>query len=72
MHLQKIQNNNPKLPQLVSQALIDAIESGQIQVGQELVTTNGDLKMQVGQLYKTVIIKHTIMMSKNKLYIIDV
>ena len=36
MHLQKIQNNNPKLPQLVSQALIDAIESGQIQVGQEL------------------------------------
>ena len=36
MHLQKIQNSNPKLPQLVSQALIDAIESGQIQVGQEL------------------------------------
>lgn len=36
MHLQKIQQSNPKLPQLVSQTLIDAIETGQIQVGQEL------------------------------------
>lgn len=36
MHLQKIQQSNPKLPQLVSQTLIDAIEAGQIQVGQEL------------------------------------
>lgn len=36
MQLQKIQQSNPKLPQLVSQTLIDAIESGQIQVGQEL------------------------------------
>ena len=36
MTLQKIQHSPPKLPQLVAQALIDALESGQIQVGQEL------------------------------------
>ena len=36
MTLQKIQHSPKKLPQLVAQALIDALESGQIQVGQEL------------------------------------
>ena len=36
MTLQKIQHSPQKLPQLVAQALIDALESGQIQVGQEL------------------------------------
>ena len=36
MTLQKIQHSPQKLPQLVAQTLIDALESGQIQVGQEL------------------------------------
>jgi len=36
MQLQKIQNNAPKLPALVMQSLINAIEIGQIQVGKEL------------------------------------
>ena len=36
MQLQKIQNNSPKLPALVMQSLIHAIEDGQIQVGKEL------------------------------------
>ncbi len=36
MQLQKIQNNTPKLPELVMRSLIEAIEKGQIQVGAEL------------------------------------
>ena len=36
MTLSKINYDSPKLPQLVAQTLINAIESGQIQVGQEL------------------------------------
>ncbi len=36
MQLQKIQNNTPKLPELVMRSLVAAIESGQIQVGKEL------------------------------------
>ena len=47
MHLQKIQNNTKKLPELVMSALIDAIESGQIQVGQELPSER-DLAEKLG------------------------
>ena len=36
MQLQKIQYDAPKIPELVMQALIEAIESGHIQVGEEL------------------------------------
>ena len=36
MQLQKIQYDAPKIPELVMQALIEAIESGHIRVGEEL------------------------------------
>ena len=36
MRLEKIQYVSPKIPELVMQALISAIESGQIRVGEEL------------------------------------
>ena len=36
MQLEKIRFVSPKIPELVMQALISAIESGQIQVGEEL------------------------------------
>lgn len=36
MHLEKIQNEAPKLPELVMQSLIRAIEDGHIQVGEPL------------------------------------
>ena len=36
MQLEKIQNVSPKIPELVMQALINAIESGQIRVGEDL------------------------------------
>lgn len=36
MHLEKIQHDTPKIPELVMQALISAIESGQIEVGKDL------------------------------------
>ena len=36
MTLQKIQNNVPKIPELVMQSLIRAIEQGQIRVGEDL------------------------------------
>ena len=47
MHLQKIQNNMPKLPELVMQSLIEAIEGGQIQVGQDLPSER-DLAEKLG------------------------
>ena len=36
MQLEKIQIASPKLPELVMQALISAIDNGQIRVGEEL------------------------------------
>ena len=36
VQLQKIQYDAPKIPELVMQALIEAIESGHIRVGEEL------------------------------------
>ena len=36
MQLQKIQYDAPKIPELVMQALIEAIESGHIRVGEDL------------------------------------
>lgn len=47
MQLQKIQNNMPKLPELVMQSLIKAIENGQIQVGQDLPSER-DLAEKLG------------------------
>ena len=47
MQLQKIQNNTPKLPELVMQSLITAIENGQIQVGQDLPSER-DLAEKLG------------------------
>ena len=36
MALEKIQNSNPKIPELIMQALIREMESGEIEVGREL------------------------------------
>ena len=36
MRLEKIQNESPKIPELVMRSLIAAIESGQIRVGEDL------------------------------------
>ena len=36
MHLEKIQNESPKIPELVMQSLIKALEEGHIQLGKEL------------------------------------
>jgi len=47
MQLEKIQNVSPKIPELVMQALINAIENGQIQVGKELPSER-DLAEQLG------------------------
>ena len=47
VHLERIQNNTPKLPELVMQSLISAIESGQIQVGQDLPSER-DLAEKLG------------------------
>ena len=37
MQLDRIQRKAPKIPELVMQALVNVVESGQIQVGQELM-----------------------------------
>ena len=47
MQLEKIQSVSPKVPELVMQALICAIEKGQIQVGKELPSER-DLAEQLG------------------------
>jgi len=47
MQLEKIQNVSPKIPELVMQALINAIERGQIQVGKELPSER-DLAEKLG------------------------
>ncbi len=47
MHLEKIQTNTPKLPELVMKSLINAIENGQIQVGKELPSER-DLAEKLG------------------------
>ena len=36
MQLDKIQNTSPKIPELIMQSLIGAIEAGHIHVGEEL------------------------------------
>ena len=47
MQLEKIQNVSPKIPELVMQALINAIESGQIRVGEDLPSER-DLAERLG------------------------
>lgn len=47
MRLEKIQHAAPKIPELVMQALINAIESGQIQTGRELPSER-DLAEELG------------------------
>ena len=47
MQLEKIQYTSPKVPELVMQALINAIEGGQIQVGAELPSER-DLAEKLG------------------------
>ena len=36
MQLERIQNNAPKIPELVMQSLLTAMENGQIKMGEEL------------------------------------
>lgn len=47
MQLEKIQNMSPKIPELVMQALINAIERGQIRVGEDLPSER-DLAERLG------------------------
>ena len=47
MHLTRIQNESPKIPDLVMQSLIKAIEDGYIQVGKELPSER-DLAEELG------------------------
>lgn len=47
MQLEKIQNTAPKIPELVMQALLSAMESGQIRVGEELPAER-DLAVMLG------------------------